>query len=382
MRRILFLVPLFLAATVAIAGDAPRERNIGRLEVVATFETQMPTGITVSDDHRIFVNYPRWDDVVEYTVAELKNGKAVPYPNAEINRPDEELLADRFISVQSVVIDPGGKTLWLLDSGSVSFKPLRFGGPKLIAMDLDRNRITKKILFPQKVALPDTYLNDVRFDLRRGKEGMAFITDSANNGPNAIIVVDLASGKSWRKLNGHPTVKADPAVLHVVEGDILMLQPAGTNPTRFHVGADGIALSPDGKWLYYSPMTSRHLYRVSADALADPDMPDSEVAKTIQDLGEKGGAGDGLEADTQGRIYISDIEHNAIRRWSPNGSIKTLAHDPRILWPDTLSLASDGYLYFTANQLERQAAFHNGQDMRERPFMLFRIKVDGQRLTR
>ena len=61
------------------------------------------------------------------------------------------------------------------------------------------------------VALPTTYLNDVRFDLRRGEPGIAFITDSSNQGPNGIIVVDLASGQSWRRLHDHPSTKAVPA---------------------------------------------------------------------------------------------------------------------------------------------------------------------------
>jgi sugar lactone lactonase YvrE len=55
-------------------------------------------------------------------------------------------------------------------------------------------------------------------------------------------------------------------------------------------------------------------------------------------------------------------------------------HDPRVLWPDTLSLAADGYLYFTANQIERQAVFHNGRDLRQKPYVLFRVKVDGSRI--
>jgi hypothetical protein len=46
-------------------------------------------------------------------------------------------------------------------------------------------------------------LNDVRFDLRRGTEGVAFITDSAQKGANGIIVVDLGTGESWRRLNDH-----------------------------------------------------------------------------------------------------------------------------------------------------------------------------------
>jgi sugar lactone lactonase YvrE len=60
----------------------------------------------------------------------------------------------------------------------------------------------------------------------------------------------------------------------------------------------------------------------------------------------------------------------------PRGEWKTIAHDPRILWPDTLSVAADGYLYFTANQLHRQPQFHEGQDLRQKPYTLFRIKID------
>jgi sugar lactone lactonase YvrE len=55
-----------------------------------------------------------------------------------------------------------------------------------------------------------------------------------------------------------------------------------------------------------------------------------------------------------------------------------VAHDQRLLWPDTLSLAVDGYLYVTANQLHRQARFHKGRDLRRKPYVLFRIRIDAQ----
>ena len=100
------------------------------------------------------------------------------------------------------------------------FQPTKYGGPKLVCVDLTTDKVVKKILFPQDVALPTTYLNDVRFDLRRGNEGMAFITDSAQKGPNGIIVVDLASGTSWRRLHDHPSTKAEDmkTFLPIVEG--------------------------------------------------------------------------------------------------------------------------------------------------------------------
>jgi len=381
----LFSILLLLRAlsTMSLAQDFAKDRAIGQLEVAATFSGPMPTGVTVANDGRIFVNFPKWGDNVDYTVAEVKDGKTVPYPSADINlykNGDDQ--SDKLVSVQSVVVDPSGTRLWVLDTGSIGFGTTSLGGPKLIAVDLNTNRVIKKIVFPADVALPTTYLNDVRFDLHRGGEGMAFITDSTSSGPNGIIVVDLATGKNWRRLNDHPSTKPDPEFVPVVEGEILEMRIPGQPPARFAVGSDGIAISPDGKTLYYCPLTSRHLYSVSVDALSDQSRSDAEVAATVKDLGEKGGAGDGLESDAQGRVYLSDYEHNAIRRRSSNNEIETLVHDPRVLWPDTLSLAANGYLYFTANQVERQSVFHNGQDLRQKPYVLFRVKVDGTRIQK
>ncbi len=355
----------------------PEEKTVGRIESVATFNGPMLTGVTVSRGGRIFVNFPRWGDKVEYTVAEVRNGQTVAYPNAQINRINKSKPSESLISVQSVVVDPQDR-LWILDTGSIEFGPTSYGGPKLIGVDLKQNRIFKTILFPQSVALPTTYLNDVRFDLRRAKAGMAFITDSSGNGPNAIIVVDLDSGRSWRRLNDRPSTKAEPNFLPVVEGQPLLNRPPNQPPSSMKIGADGIAISADGKRLFYCPLAGRRLYSVSVDALANEQLNDSQVAATLIDHGDKGGASDGLESDAQNRVYLTNYEHNAILRRSPDGMYETLVRDPRVLWPDTLSVASDGYLYFTANQLHRQPNFHNGKDLREKPYSLFRTRINAQ----
>ncbi len=371
---VLFLFGTALSGLAASSKELAKERTVGKLEVVALFNGPMPTGVTVSREGRIFVNFPQWGDKVAYTVAEVKKAKTVPYPDQKMNTCEKGNQKDCFVSVQSVVIDPKDR-LWVLDTGSIQFGPTTFGGPKMVGIDLKTNRIFKTIIFPQDVALPNTYLNDVRFDLRRGAEGFAFITDS---GANAIIVVDLASGKAWRRLSDHASTKAVPDMLQIVEGKPLLLYVPGQKPMRLQVGADGIAIANDGSRLYYSPLTSRRLYSVSIDALSDPAVPEEKVAESIKDHGEKGGASDGLESDGQGRVYLSDYEHNAIHRMLTDGSFETIAHDPRMLWPDTLSLAHDGYLYFTANQIERQAVHAGGKDMRQKPYVLFRIKVDAE----
>ena len=355
----------------------PQALTIGNIEQVAAFSGPMLTGVSVSQSGRIFVNFPRWGDSVDFTVAEIKNGRAVAYPNAQINRPNSSEQSKSLVSVQSVVVDPLDR-LWIVDTGSIEFAPTSYGGPKLIGVDLKQNRIFQTILFPQEVALPTTYLNDVRFDLRRGKSGMAFITDSSDKGANGIIVVDLASGKSWRRLNDHPSTKAEPNFLPSVEGQPLMSRPANQPPSYIKLGSDGIAISADGKRLFYCPLASRKLYSVSVDALSNEQMTDAQVAATVEDHGDKGGGSDGLESDANNRVYLTNYEQNAIFRRNQQGMIESLIHDPRVLWPDTLSVAKDGYLYFTANQLHRQARYHQGKDLRQKPYSLFRTRIDAQ----
>lgn len=360
--------------------ELPTDEPLGALEPVAYFNGAMPTGVTVSHKGRIFVNFPKWGDDVSFTVAEIRNGEMVAYPDESINQTNPADQAAALVSVQSVVVDPVDR-LWILDTGSPLFQPTKYGGPKLVCVDLKTDQVSKKILFPQDVALPTTYLNDIRFDLRRGSEGMAFITDSAQKGPNGIIVVDLASEQSWRRLHDHHSVKPEElqTFLPIVEGrPFLERQPDGSVKHGASMGSDGIAINADGTRLYYCPLGSRKLYSVDTNALSDQSLKEQEVGATVIDEGDRGGASDGLESDSAGNIYSTNYEHNAILRRSPDKRWETLTHDPRLLWPDTLSLATDGYLYVTANQLHRQARFHKGKDLRRKPYSLFRIRIDAQ----
>ncbi|MGI8769915.1 MAG: L-dopachrome tautomerase-related protein [Acidobacteriaceae bacterium] len=357
-----------------LASDKP----VGTLEVVATFNGPMPTGVTVSKSNRIFVNFPRWGDDVPFTVAELKNGSAVAYPNAEINRQVDADAARHFISVQSVVVDPQDR-LWVLDTGAPMLKNTVPNGPKLVGIDLATNQVIKTILFPPLVAGPNSYMNDVRFDLSVGDGGFAYITDSSSDGPNGIVVVDLASGKSWRRLNKHPSTDPEPGFLPTAEGRPLYQTEPGKPAHRVLFGADGIAISADGSKLFYSPTTGHTLYSVSTRALRDQSMSDDAVAATVETVTGKGPS-DGMESDTAGNVYAGDYETDSIEKILASGMVETIVHDPRLIWPDTMSLADDGYLYVTANQLNRQPTMHNGQDLRQKPYVLFRIKTDSKRI--
>jgi sugar lactone lactonase YvrE len=149
------------------------------------------------------------------------------------------------------------------------------------------------------------------------------------------------------------------------------------------IGSDGIAISNDGKTLYYCPLASRKLSSVSTGALADGKMSDADTAKAVRDLGTRDFASDGLHVDARNNLLLTDYEHNAIRRRTTRddnktGSYEIIAQDPRMIWPDTMDVTHDGWLYFTCNQLNRQKQFHNGKDERKQPYVLFRTRLENQ----
>ena len=365
-----------------IATDLPA----GKLEVVATFPGPMPTGVTVSRHNRIFVNFPRWGDTVPFTVAEVVHGQAVAYPSEEIHDEQDPLNAaanaKHFISVQSVVVDPADH-LWVLDTGAPLLGHTIPNGPKLVAIDLATNQVVKTILFPIEIAGLNAYLNDVRFDLTVGTKddhgigGFAYITDSSSNGPNGIVVVDLATGKSWRRLDNHPSTLPEPGFVIFAEGRPVYITDPVQPPTPAKFGSDGIAISNDGSKIFYCPLSSTKLYSVSAAALRDQSQSEAQVIATVHLVTGKAPS-DGLESDSDGNVYATDYNSNSIQKIAPNGMIETIAHDPTLLWPDTLSLADDGYLYVTANQLHRQPTFHNGKDQRQKPYVLYRMKLNAK----
>ena len=349
-----------------MAGQLSVVRSVGTADLVHAFPVQMPTGVTVADDGRVFVCYPRWGDPVQFTVAELRDGEEVAYPSAHLNAFDEQRPSECLVSVQSVVVDPDGR-LWLLDTGATEFGATIPGGPKLMCVDPASDEVVQTIRFSPDVALETTYLNDIRFDLRRGEAGMAFITDSGVGlGPTGLIVVDLASGRSWRKLTGHPAMLPVDGFMAIIEG----------RPMPLGIGVDGIAISADGERLYVCPLASRRLWSVSVDALADEQATDEAVAATLEDHGDKG-ASDGLESDADGRIYASNYEHGAVLVRQADGAWETLVHRPDLLFVDTLAVAADGHIYYTVNQVHRQALFQGGDDLRERPYALMRTPIQG-----
>jgi len=315
------------------------------LEEVASFDHQV-TGVTVSADGRIFVNFPRWSEDTEVSVAELLgDGTLRPYPNDEYNawrneKQNEIPAEDHWVCVQSVVCDWRGN-LWVLDPAAPATAHVVENGPKLVQIDLATNEVVRTLGFDECIAPQGTYLNDVRFS-PAGR--YAYITNSGPKG--CLIVVDLQDGSAWRVLDGHPTTQAEKDVVVHTDGKPLR-RPDGRGAM---FAADGIALSRDGEWLYWQALTGKTLYRVPTEILHDASKSDDDIANATEIVGENG-VSDGLWIDAHGRMYISALEENAVKV-REDDRVEILVQDERLRWPDTFSEGPDGTIYVTASHIQ------------------------------
>ena len=363
------LLPAALSLAIALGptaalSQAPPPRTV-ELTKVADFSHQV-TGVTVSPDGRIFVNFPRWTEDAPVSVAELKDGRLTPFPDETWNswrnaRKDEFPAAKHFVCVQSVVADAQGR-LWVVDAAAPAMGAVVKDGPKLVGIDLKTNAVTITIPFDETVAPQGSYLNDVRIS-PDGKT--AYLSDSGASG--ALIVVDLASGKARRVLDGHPSTQPDPSVT-VMYGGQPLRRPDGRG---VEFAADGIALSPDGATFYWQAIKGKTLYSLPTAALtgwmtagAVPDaLTDRSLAGKIEVVGENGPA-DGLIISRQnGRMYVSSPQDDAIRMrdLTAKGSpLSIVVQDPKLRWPDTFAEGPDGTIYVTTSHIQDSAFFKQG----------------------
>lgn len=320
MMKILKYILLCALMLVSVASAA-------EVNVVAE-STYQWTGLAISSQGRMFVCYPTWRRYPAYKVAEIKAGEAVPFPEVSV--------AKSFSCVQSVYVDRDNN-LWILDTGKPRGQAAKAGTAKLYKVDLTTNKVVWSYAFPADVDLATSYLNDVRVDTVRN---YAYLTDSAQGG---IVVVNLAQGKSasWRALDNIPQVKAD----------LLGIDFKSTGFDKHQTHSDGIALSQDGAWLYFSPMTGKSIYKIATAKLRNRNLSVSDRAKAIKTVTNQSVPTDGLwlQAD---KLYMGDLPHEGLYVYDLK---KQQGHELKlnqaIHWADSFAEDAQGRIYFTTSQI-------------------------------
>jgi len=106
---------------------------------------------------------------------------------------------------------------------------------------------------------------------------------------------------------------------------------------------------------------------VACEDLLDETLDAAALAERVQVVA-RSGASDGLLFGPDGCVYVTALEHDAIRRVCPDGTVETVVPDPRIEWPDSFALDPGGSLLFTTARIHRQ----------DGPFRVFRLERTGR----
>jgi sugar lactone lactonase YvrE len=336
--------------------------STGVLETVA--ELELPPGnIAVSTGGRVFFSFhPEAWPVIR--VAEVVDGQAVPYPSPVFQTPGGTEPA-AFVSVLSLRIDRQNR-LWTLDNANHGT-----GQPRLLAFDLATDEIAHRYDFPRECAGLGSHLNDFQVD-PTGRR--VYIADASIFAQRpALVVYDVDSRTCRRLLAGHLSVEPEPYI-PVVQGR--KMRVFGLFAVR--PGVDSIALDRAGEWLYFAPVTDRHIYRVRAADLDNTSLDEEQLAGRVEIWAAKT-MSDGISIDIEGNLYLTDLEHSAIVRLRADGRLETLVRDERLRWPDGLSFGPDGWLYMTCSALQQVIGRTPGQVRAASPFQIYRFKpgVDG-----
>ena len=310
--------------------------------------------VAMSDDGRGFFTVHPESRPEGAKLLEFRDGVAWPYPS-------EALQDTLFQTPLGVVVDRQHR-LWIIDHGRHGF-----GTPRLVAFDLFTDQIVHDHRFDAVAAPNGSFLQD----LQVSPDGRTvFIADvSFWRKRPAIVVHDIATGTDRRVLEGHPSVTAQdwiittPAKRMVFFGGLAVMKP----------GIDGIAITPDGAWLAYGAMSHDTLYRVPTAALLDRSLGDSAIASRVEALGRKP-LSDGLSADLEGGIWITDVEHGAVLRMGPDGELETWVESPRIRWADALSFGPDGWLYLADSAIPDQVMRSKSHIASQAPYFIFRFR--------
>lgn len=336
----------------------------GPLRVVAESDLQW-TGVAHQKPGTLYVNFPRWSDRYEMAVGRLdRSGTPEPYPNQQWNEwsPDGPHAGDwqsRFVAVQSVHADAMGR-LWVLDTGNVDESAGRHA--VVYMFHAWKTEPVRTIVLPFDIAPEGSYINDIRLS-PDGRH--AFISES---GLGAIIVIDIFGEQLRRVLADHPSTKGHAEKTPVIDGRPWLVRETG-EPLVVH--CDGIAVSPDGEWVYYQAISNDQLYRVPAAALSDFGASEDMIAANVEHLGTAP-VTDGMIFDPAGNLYFSALEDNAIIYRTPAGAFETLVEGPGISWPDSFAIDHDaGLLYFSTAMIHRTPRFSPDGTWPDEPFRIW-----------
>ncbi|XP_069111229.1 protein yellow-like [Argopecten irradians] len=309
----------------------------------------------------VYVTVPRWRLGVPSTLNRVvvKNGSSVlqAFPSWEM-----QTIGDcRALQyVQSMEIDPNTGWMWIIDTGRINFLSTdctateNICPAKIVVYDINKMEEVIRYEFPNEVvSRKKNFLNDIVIQYSNNEPRFAYISDTLGF---KLVVYDRVQNQS-----------------HYYSHSSMLPEPGNGNITisgeTFEVtsGINGIAMSPDMQFLYYTPMSGFAMYQIPTNVISQPG---ADFAGSIRKIGTRPSQTSSLTYSKNNFLYFSSLAENSIYRWNieydktfqgldtfDKVEMRTLTNvmssDRCMSYVDVLNFDNDGYLWFSVNKLHK-----------------------------
>ncbi|MGV1901754.1 MULTISPECIES: L-dopachrome tautomerase-related protein [Agrobacterium] len=290
------------------------------------------------------------------------DGKVVAFPGNGWNawKPGDD-GRNSFVYVNSIHIFKDD-TLWAVDQGALradSYPPElsepKPGAQKLVQLDPESGKVLQVLRFDDSVLPKGAKMNDLRVF-----GDHVYVTDS---GIGALIYHNLLTGQTLRRMSGFPQMQAK------VEPNL----PQGNHQTP---KIDMIEISNDGEWIYAAAPTGPFI-KIKAAAMRNAALSDADLATQVEEYSPIARSG-GCALDTEGNLYLSELDNKRVTILSPSGQTAVLTSDAEFVSPDGSFISVDRKLYIPITQSRRTKLFGNKEDMVKRPWKIYVVQLPEQ----
>ncbi|BFZ09231.1 hypothetical protein BsWGS_12270 [Bradybaena similaris] len=311
------------------------------------------TGIKVYKD-KVYLTIPRWMWTSGHPVTLAKvvtvgdRHTLAPYPSWAAQKQGD---CDALQYVQSMEIDPNTGRLYAVDTGRVGDQ-LNLCPAKIVVYDLNTHEeLGRYVIEDEAAGRTSNFLNDVVLDYIEGRMAYAYITNTMQS---RITVYDFRKGSAH--YFEHPSME--------VEGDNASVVSINGEDYNFSVAIDGIAMSPDFRFVYYCVLGGYNLYQVPVWTLRTPGASENTGVRLV---GKKISQTDGLAHGSK-HLFYGALGLNAVYYWDSKKDIAaqdtsegwvTLATQVELIrnnkatqWPDTFAFDERGWIWFVSNRLQ------------------------------
>ena len=291
-----------------------------------------------SYNDKIYLTIPREKTGVMATVGVLDKQIVRPFPWSAMNKIGD---CNALQSVQSVEVDINTGYIWMLDTGKSC-------DPKLVVYNLKKNAEVFRYEFTANELGQKHYLEDIVLDYIDYRAAFAYISDSAGQ---KLIIFDIA--KRIARYVTHSSMNYETQHENITI--------AGTQTGPHHKGIKGIALSPNFRYLYYSPLASTKLYQIDTYVLRNKSSTDADIDNSVTEVGSKDFPTSGMYSSQRG-LYMTDLTKGSIVKWSysasgsfENGQVSSKTEVTKnclVQWLESPYVDENGNLWFTSRNIE------------------------------